>query len=375
MTGVDIWLVVGSRRWARVMVAELCTALPAGARVHMQCDPEDEDLKNWLTSSGLNTLIQVGSSVPLCPIGTTGVAFVVNSAYLHKATAEALLNSGYNVVCEKPITFSRRETLGLIDRAAKLRLQLFCTNTYLFASYMDTFREKWLTECKYDSIHFVWADPVREVRYGGAKSYDSTLPLIYDVLPHIANIVLATLGEFRVLSHSIRVRRGGGAASVHYQCEDFDIHVDLERNAAQRKRIIELSNTAKQILFDFSVEPGFVSANQLLSEALDPCWINKPKPIAAMIRCVRDFFESGRADSRLSISASLFGNDLIDAVSYCYASEQAALLSGYTEMSCAISTSADSDYAKKEAKSIATRALPYLAEESPLRKLASLVSA
>lgn len=356
------------------MATELCAALPASACVHMQCDTVDEDLKDWLAMSGLNTQIQISTSFPLCPIGTTGVAFVVNSAYLHKATAEALLNAGYNVVCEKPISFSRREALGLIDKAAKLRLQLFCTNTYLFASYMDAFREKWLLGHNYNCIHLAWADPATEVRHGGTKSYDSSLPLIYDVLPHIANIVLATLGAFRIISHSILVRRGGSAVSVHYQCEDFDIHVDLERNAAHRKRTIELSNAAEQILFDFSEEPGFVSVGQLPSKALDPSWINKPKPIAAMIRSVRDFFESGNTDWRLSISASLFGNDLIDAVSSRYASEQASLLSGCANMSCAMRICADLDYAKREAKSIATRALPYLAEECPLRKLASFVN-
>lgn len=374
MTVVDIWLVVGSRRWARLMAAELCAALPTDAVVHMQGDTADAELKDWLITSGLDTKIQVGTGFPACPTGATGVAFVVNSAYLHKATVEGLLNAGYNVVCEKPITFSRRETLGLIDRAAELRRQLFCTNTYLFASYMDTFREKWLTGHSFDSMHLSWADPAREVRYGETKGYDSSLPLIYDVLPHIANIALATRGEFRAIPHGIQVTRGGSAVSVHYRCEDFDIYVALERNATQRKRTITFSSAARQVLFDFSREPGVVSVDQLPPVPVDPPWINKPKPIAAMIRSVREFFESGKPDPRLSISASLFGNDLIDAVSDSYATEQASFLSGCTDMSSAMSSSADLDYANKEAKSIATRALPYLAEESPLRKLASLAS-
>jgi hypothetical protein len=374
MAVVDIWLVVGSRRWARLMAAELCAALPADAVVHMQGDPADEELKDWLTTSGLETKIQVSTGFPPCPIVATGVAFVVNSAYLHKATAESLLNAGYNVVCEKPITFSRRETLGLIDRAAELRLQLFCTNTYLFASYMDTFREKWITGYRFDSMHLSWADPEREVRYGETKGYDSSLPLIYDVLPHIANIALATRGEFRATSHSIQVRRGGSAVLVHYRCEDFDAHFALERNAPQRKRAISFSSAARQVLFDFSREPGFVSVDRLPPVPVDPPWINKPKPIAAMISSVREFFESGKTDPRLSISASLFGNDLIDAVSDSYATEQVSLVTGCADMSSAMSSPAELDYANKEAKSIATRALPYLSEESPLRKLASLAS-
>jgi hypothetical protein len=374
MALVDKWLIVGPRRWGRLMAAELCAALPAEAVVHMQGDPADEELKDWLATSCLETKIQVGLDFPHCPIGSTGVAFVVNSAYLHKTTTEDLLNARYNVVCEKPITFSRRETLGLIKRAEELQLQLFCTNTYLFASYMDTFREKWLTGYRFDSMHICWADPAREVRYGEAKGYDSSVPLIYDVLPHIANIALATRGEFRAISHSLQVGRGGSSVSVHYRCEDFDIHAALERNATQRKRTITFSSVARQILYDFSSEPGFVSVDRLPPVPVDLPLTNKPKPIAAMIRSVREFFESGKPDPRLSISACLFGNDLIDAVSDSYATEQASLLPGYIDMPTALSSSADLDYANKEAKSIATRALPYLAEESPLRKLAFLAS-
>jgi hypothetical protein len=356
------------------MAAELCAALPADAVVYIQGDPADQELKDWLLTSRLGEKIQISIEFPKCSIGSTGVAFVVNSAYLHKPTTEALLNAGYNVVCEKPIAFSRCETLKLITLAAESRLQLFCTNTYLFASYMDTFREKWLTGYRFDSMHLSWADPAKEVRYGETKGYDSSLPLIYDVLPHIANIALTTRGEFRVLSHSIQVRRGGSAVTVHYQCEYLDIHVTLERNAAQRKRAIAFSSAARQVVFDFSNEPGFVSIDQLPPVPVDPSWINKPKPIATMIRSVRDFFESGKPDPRLSNLASLFGNDLIDAVSISYATAQASLLSGFAHLPSATSSSTDLDYANKEAQSISTRALPFLSEESPLRKLASLAS-
>jgi hypothetical protein len=371
MAPVDIWLVVGVRRWARLMVAELCAVLPADAVVHMQGDPSDAELQGWLRTSGLGMKIQVDLGFPPCPDGATGIAFVVNSAYLHKTSVEDMLEAGYNVVCEKPMSFSRQETLSLIDMAAALGLQLFCTNTYLFASYLDRFKEDWLAGRRFDRVHISWADPAKEVRYGETKGYDSSLPLIYDVLPHIANIALATLGESKFVSRFIEVQRGGSEVSLHYRHGDVDIHIALERNAKQRERTLAFVGTDSQIMLDFSSEPGSVLMDQPPLVPVDPAWLSKPKPIAAMIRSVRDFFEFGKQDPRLSPSASLLGNDLIDCVSESYVDQQVSLLSGRGDLSKVIASPADLDYACKEARSIAARALPYLLQESPLRKLAS----
>lgn len=374
MAAVDIWLIVGTRRWARLMAIELCAALPADATIHMLGNPADAELQGWLSASGLDKNIRVGASVPPCPAETTGVAFVVNSAYQHKTSVEDMLAAGYNVVCEKPMSFSEQETLNLVDMAAGLGLQLFCTNTYLFASYLDSFRENWLTGHRFTRMCISWADPAREIRYGETKGYDSSLPLIYDVLPHIANIALATIGPFKPVPKGIKVRRGGSEAFIHYRHGDIDIHVTLERNAGQRKRALAFADTSREVLLDFSSEPGSVTVDQMTPVPVDPAWLHKPKPIAALICSVREFFKSGWQDPRLSPSASLLGNCLIDGVIDSYVTQQVSLLSVHGDTSSAMVSPADRDYAAKEAKSIAVRALPYICEDSPLRALALAAS-
>lgn len=356
------------------MAAELCAALPFHNAIHMLGNPADAELQAWLSSSGLGAKIRVGASLPPCPAETTGVAFVVNSAYLHKSSIENLLIAGYNVVCEKPISFSQVETINLIDMATELGLQLFCTNTYLFASYLNTFRENWLTGHRFARMCISWADSEREVRYGDTKSYDSSLPLIYDVLPHIANIALATIGPFNALANGIEVRRGGSEASIHYQHGDLDIYVVLERNALQRKRTLAFVAEDCQVMLDFSEEPGVVSVNNTSAVPADPTWQHKPKPIAAMLCSVLKYFEAGKQDPRLSPSASQFGNDLIDSVVDSYVDQQVLLLSDHRKISNAMASTADREYAVKEAKSIAMRTLPYIGESSPLLRLARAVS-
>lgn len=374
MAAVDIWLVIGTRRWARLMAAELCATLPPDAAIHMLGNPADTELQGWLSTSGLGSKILVGVSAPPCPAEKTGVAFVVNSGYLHKSSVEDMLNAGYNVVCEKPMSFSELETLSLADMAARLGLQLFCTNTYLFASYLDSFRENWLTGHSFTRMCISWADSIKEVRYGEAKGYDSSIPLIYDVLPHIANIVLATIGPFKAVPNGIEVQRGGSKALLHYRHGDLNIHVTLERNASQRKRTLVFADEDREVLLDFSSEPGVVSVNKMAPVSVDPTWLHNLKPIAAMVYSVREFFEAGKQDPRLSHSASQLGNGLIDSVVDSYVAQQVLLFSAHDEMSNPTISRADRDYAHKEAESIATRALPYIGEDSPLRTLALAAS-
>jgi hypothetical protein len=374
MAAVDIWLFVGTRRWARLMAAELCATMPPDAAIHMLGNPADSELQGWLSTSGLGSKILVVASAPPCPAGKTGVAFVVNSGYLHKSSVEDMLNAGYNVVCEKPMSFSELETLSLADMAARLGLQLFCTNTYLFASYLNSFRENWLTGHSFTHMCIYWADSINEVRYGEAKGYDSSIPLIYDVLPHIANIVLATIGLFKAVPNGIEVQRGGSKALLHYRHGDLNIHVTLERNASQRKRTLVFADEDREVLLDFSSEPGVVSVNKMAPVSVDPTWIHNLKPIAAMVNSVREFFEAGKQDPRLSHSASQLGNGLIDSVVDSYVAQQVLLFSAHAEMSNPMISRADREYAHKEAESIAKRALPYIGEDSPLRTLALAAS-
>ncbi len=371
MATVDICLIVGTRRWARIMAAELCAVLPDTTAIYLLGDPAEVELQEWLASSGLGTRIRVVAVMPPCPISTTGLAFIVNSAYLHRTAIEDALAAGYNVVSEKPMSFSRQETLSLLEKADSLGLRLFCTNTYLFATYLDHFRKNWLTKRRFTRMHICWEDPAREIRYGETKGYDSSVPLICDVLPHIANIILSMIGVSKLAPISIQVKRGGSEASLHYRHEDLDIHINVARNASQRVRSLSFADEDSEVLLDFSSEPGLVSTERQAATLIDPEWLRKPKPIAAMLHSVMEFFESGEQDERLTSSAALFANDMIDGVVDSYVTQQMALLCSKSNLTV---NKADYDYACKESRSIAARALPFIRKDSPLQQLAKAAS-
>lgn len=368
VTGVDAWLIVGARRWARMVAGELCALLPPGAPIHLQGSLEDADLLEWWSNSPFKYRIRIVDQPTTCCAPMTGVALIVNSAYQHRPAVEMALSAGYHVACEKPLTFSRLESLQLMRRADDLGLKLFSTNTYLFADYLRIFKQDWLRGNRHSEIRLTWSDAAAEARYGQAKPYDSGVPLVFDLLPHIASIVLATHGPVEIDHAELTVHRGGSEVEVRFGCRDLTICASLSRNAKRRTRLVHFLGATSSVELDFSVEPGLVSLDEGAPACVDLAWETKRKPIAEMLRSLHVYFGTGAIDERLGLQASLLGNVMIDSVAESYVQQQNDFL--YRQP---LAPGGDRDpdyrYATKELNSVSQRALPFLPQESPLRSL------
>lgn len=372
---IKTFLIVGNRRWARILIEELCFKLKDNTQVCLIGNPQNKELKKWLYSAALSSKVKIFKTIKPLDIKNSGVAFVANSAYLHKSCIKDLLNKGYHVISEKPVTFSKIETVKLINFAAKKKLQLLCTNTYSFASYLKKLKNDYLKKNKYSDIYITWADPKREIRYKQSKMYDSSVPIIYDILPHVANILYATIGNFKLKLNSLDVKNGGSKVSIHYKKKNLNLFVTLERNAIKRKRFIKFISTKNQYSFNFTYEPGLISINDHNPFKLDPKWSIRPKPISTMINSVINFFELKKKDTRLSLLTSLLGNELIDAVAKDYITNQIQFISNHRKNKKNYnSKKTDIAYALKELESVKNRTVNHVCKNSPLLKLISSVS-
>jgi predicted dehydrogenase len=353
------------------MAAELCALLAPDRSIHLHASRSDAGLLEWWNASPHKQRIEIVEQPVPCAGSTTGVALIVNSAHEHRRSVESVLDAGYHAVCEKPLTFSRHDTLELLGRAAERGRKLFCTNTYLFADYLHVLRRDWLRSRRFSELELTWADASGEVRHGEAKSYDSSVPVFADVLPHVASIVLATHGRLTFARSSVAVAQGGSAVTAQFAGGDLTLHASMSRSSARRIRLLRFSGPQDQVTLDFATEPGVVSVNQERGVCADPAWDAKRKPIAQMLHSVKAYFERGELDSRLDADAALLGNALIDAVAQSYVQHQIDFLVAAARVGVG-SHGEDFAYAAKEAKAIRQRALPQLPAASPLRRLAML---
>jgi predicted dehydrogenase len=362
---IDRWLVVGSRRWARIVVSELCDVLDPSSSIQLHASGSETGLSEWWNGSPHKQRIEIVEQPSPCRGSTTGVALIVNSAHEHRSSVESVLDAGYHAVCEKPLTFSRHDTLQLLARAAERGLELFGTNTYLFADYLHALRREWLRGRTFSELEVTWTDATGEIRHGEAKSHDSSVPVFVDVLPHVASIVLATHGRLTFDRSSIAVAQGGSEVNAEFDGADLTVRARMSRYSPRRARLLRFSGPADQVTLDFAAEPGVVSLNQQAGVCVDPDWVSKRKPIAQMLDSVKAYFERGVLDDRLGAESALLGNDLIDGVAESYVQQQIDFLREGSRGEALA-------YALKEADAIRRRALPQLPHASPLRRLALL---
>jgi hypothetical protein len=232
-------------------------------------------------------------------------------------------------------------------------------------------KREWLGDRTFSDLQLTWADAKGELRHGEAKSYDSSVPVIFDVLPHVACVVLATHGRLTFDRSCLAVAQGGSVVTAQFDGGELTVRASISRNAARRTRLLRFSGPAGQVTLDFAAEPGVVSLDQEEGVCADPAWHTRRKPIAQMLDSVKAYFEDGVLDGRLGTDAALLGNDLIDGVAESYAQQQLDFLVGAAGVREA-SRGEDLAYATKEAEAIRQRALPQLPQASPLRRLAVL---
>lgn len=368
MKGVDIWLIIGGRRWARIIADELCALLCPNEFVYIQGSHDDVELCNWWSNSSYKDRIKIVEQVDVCLSSKVGVAIIANSAYLHYSSIESAFKAGYNVVSEKPLALTGKETKQLLSKADELGLKLFSTNTYVFADYLRVFRQNWLADGNFCQLHIDWADAVSEVRYGDKKGYDSSIPIIYDVLPHVASIILACYGEVKVGQSTIKLLKGGSVVELAIECNELVITLVLSRNSLKRKRYLRFSGNASEVSLDFTEEPGVLTVNGVFCGIIADCdWALKRKPIAEMLFSVKDYFDNELMDNRLSCESALLANELIDSISSEYVDQQIIFLNS---MQQSVIHNIDFKYALKESISLKKRVLKFLPQTSPLRRLA-----
>lgn len=363
MPTVDKWLIFGHRRWATILCGELSKLLPESQIIDIFFD-DKEDAKNWALSNK-NILLNPVFEIPTCETDKKGVAIIANSAHLHSSSINQALDARYHVICEKPLTFAESETLALIKKARHLDKRIFPSNTFVFANYMHVLKNNWLSKKIFTNIAIDWFDPKSEFRYEMDKRYDSSVPIIFDVLPHITSILFVILGHRQFSDYRLSIDGGGSKVKLLMDSKDIKIDINLSRMAQERRRAIRLRTKDEELSFDFTVEPGFIKNDDGPLTLVDGQWNEKRKPIAEMLHSVINYFADGSSiDERFSMAPTLMANQIADNISGEYVKQQLDHLRHFDHKN-----QQDNEYALKEIDSLRQRALNYLPTQSHLNQL------
>jgi predicted dehydrogenase len=279
--------IIGGGRWGRVILSVLATSDLPVDRITMVTTHNAALAQNVASQLASKHPIRIVSALSDQP----SAAIIANAARSHGETASDLIALGVHLLVEKPVVLTAQEARRLIGLARAAHTVLLPGLSYRFCSYLHNFAQRIKPLHPVASFVLHWSDPAGEIRYGGRKTYDASINVGDDVMPHIWTILSVLFPQSVFAITSCKTSRGGKSAAFALDAGHLKGSVTLERDSDLRRRMIQLSASAS---LDFSVEPGTMTLGAETMTA-DADWASNSGPLARQLRYFLERVEKGKA--------------------------------------------------------------------------------
>ncbi len=324
----DHVVVAGGGRWARVLTSVLCGTLPKGSMVTVYSPHCAIAMKGWVEDNNFANQVVCLSEWPSFSLGKTHAMIVVNSVKNHFAIAKKALESGVPVLVEKPMgaTFSEVRSLAFISQQVNVRISP--AHVFLYASYLESYSKLISKSGSVSHINICWSDSIGELRYDEAKTFDSSLPVYVDLMPHILSILHVCVSASIVDYESINLLSGGRHVIIKLNVDGVKCEVELIRNDYARRRVVEIETDKGIFRLDFSKEPGVISSISGVSvKCVANSWGVTGRPVERMLGAfLTSVCDTGVHDNCLGMSLALQSSKLSSQINDEYEALQAEWL-------------------------------------------------
>jgi predicted dehydrogenase len=306
--------IVGGGRWARVTVDVLHEILPISTLLSIHSPRNADAMRVWAESRFGKRSFEISSALPVFSNTSQDALIVVNAARDHEAVAKLGIEAGIPVLIEKPLALNSASVNRLIDLAASCGAPLAAGHALRFARYVENFASAVAATGRLVSIRVRWCDARSEQRYGELKTYDSSIPVFVDCLPHVLSLISALIPVEEIALAKIQARHGGSEVEIKVRASGIPVEIVLARNSIHRQRWIEvvLGDGSKMTL-NFQQEPGLIS-DPVKSFVADSLWNTAQRPLASMLSSFVGGLCSSCWDARLSPGLALKAAELVDCV-------------------------------------------------------------
>jgi predicted dehydrogenase len=308
---------VGGGRWARVIAGVLLEMPDVAIRIHTASNAHA--MREWASARAADR-IHISKAWPDATAPRPDAVIIANASHDHVSAAGAALRERLPTLVEKPLALSKAAAAELLALAHRHGALLAVSRVPLFARYFESFAREAAGRPRAQATQIVWEDARSEQRYGEAKHYDPSLPVLTDALPHVLGI-LRTLCGAGLACLGVTIAQGGMRTSLQLSCGGMPCSVVLARNSDARRRMIELQASGAPLRLDFSQEPGRLTFDGREHDG-DPEWNSAPRPLARMLRTFLGCAASGTDDERLDAQSAVEECRIADAALELYRARQ-----------------------------------------------------
>lgn len=314
--------VIGGGRWARVVTETLIGLLPDSVDLRIHSINNSLNMALWAKEKGISDRLKVDNLLPE-DISLGSAVIVVNAVKDHVTAAAHCLKLGASVLVEKPIAASFEAVKNLTDLAQNHHAVLVPGHVFMFADYIQSFIKFVRESGKIKQISLVWTDPKSETRYGEQKSYDSSLPIIADLLPHILSITSGLFQNVNPIFSNIELTKGGQNVNIEIKYNSIPCTMQMARNGTSRQRFIAVSTDSAYFEMDFAIEPAIFKCTSEKNVTKQEI-INEDSPLRKMLKMFLAGCSSGSFDERFNMLAGLKISRIIDQAISRYRIDQAS---------------------------------------------------
>ena len=245
---------IGGGRWAHVHASVLRQILSADGSVGATViSPSNRDRwqnvlswPNWRVASSIAEMLADPS---------ISHVIIARQARDHAATSLECLAAGKSVLVEKPfcLTVADADTLAGPASASHCAVG----HVFAYAQNIVRFRLACLARGKVTGLTLEWGDPAQDARHGAKKSFDISLNVVQDVLPHAWSILRPFLPNQIPMSVSdVKVEQGGACVRLALHSGNIWLRLVLSRVHPERRRHLTVDGPDWRGQLDFSSEPG-----------------------------------------------------------------------------------------------------------------------
>ena len=315
----DEIIVIGGGRWARVIIDQLQDFFPKSSTIKIHTR-NIIGMSQWVTEKRYKNVL-VETDFLRFDAYKTAAVIVANAARDHEMAIDAALNIGAAVLVEKPVTLSTNSALRLSEVAKDRGLYFASAHIFMFAHSIASFAKQVAAAGPIEHIRVIWFDQKVEERYGENKTYDPSLPIYADCLPHVLSIFEMLAPDLPLQIVCLSLFQGGSHLELQMMLGTISCSISLKRNSDARQRIIEVKNGRHELKCNFTREPGAIFCGGIKEES-EIDLERSPRPLVSQLTAFLRGAGGGYRDPRLDIKYGLRACRVIDDVSESYSKAQ-----------------------------------------------------
>lgn len=252
--------IIGGGRWASVHLKTILQNKIPHEKIIIVTEYNYDRLKAYLIENNINNVHCIQSIEELIEKYAIDAAIISNKANMHLRSSLKLLKKRMALLIEKPVVLSKEEVKILINEAQLNKCLILPGFCYKYCTYIEKLKETIENQPPPKQFKIQWHDSLTESVSGSPKTFDMSISVIHETLPHIWSIIDMLFPNNLTDIKSCISGKCNESKKLSVSIGNINGEIEINRQSTARRRIIEIILQNDQLItMDFTKDPVSLS--------------------------------------------------------------------------------------------------------------------